>query len=740
VKKKILLGLFLGIIIGLFSVQAEESSFKKNISVVFDDSGSMAFDVRWAHANYALQTLVSLMDEGDILHIHYMNHSADDIALEIKKGQELNELLDVIRKKSVPDLLGAGETPIGSIKNGITNLSAADGLLKPNVIYDNWLVLITDGNEMSDDSGEKYANYVVDKTFDSGYKWVGVLDRQVANILKSTEIKYSTVILKIDDSNQDMLITSDMIGAPLIYKSAQVSEEFIQDKKIIQNMNDIATLISGRLEVETVKMQKNELVIQSNVPFYTLDILMQDSASKVSGIRDVDGEKIDVQIDFVPLNSPDDTVLGTKTLISDKNLYGSEIRITYKGEEALKSGEYTLEFEEDIESAKVTSFCFPAIQFIFDYYVSGVKVDKVFQEDRVSLEFIPIRSGTEEVIETLPENIVFAINLKCGNQFISFDGNTLRTNEFSIRSSTIEGNLTAEIPEIWLWSLNILENIDIAPETEKPGAREFSIEISQPNASVSYKEFENAEKVILIPKLNGERLSSDELKIGELSVVRIYNQNNELVNLDYSLEVVGDYYEFKPLYTGFKPNMPADTYKIEVKFTSKDHDGTPLFGFSEFTYSVGDSPIFIRYASYILTFLVVLALTVYLIGFIMKPRIDYKHYYFVKSYYDSIIDLDEPVKQEEFPLRVNVLKRFFTPFVREVGTSAELSLRAGKKPNHIYLAKESQKEGMVIEYFTLKGDLVGQRDLRLNLEQKLEYIELGKLITYQYTLKSTTKK
>lgn len=724
--------LLLCVLMSGFSIRAEEESFKKNISVVFDDSGSMAIDVRWAHANYALQTLVSLMDEGDILHIHYMNRSQDDISLEIKKGAELNALLDTIRTKSIPDLLGAGETPIDSIRVGINNLSNTDGLLKDNVTYDNWLILITDGNEMKGENGERLANYVVDESFDSGYKWVGALDRQIAMILKDKPISFSTVILKIDDSNQDMLITSDMIGSVLIYKSAQIGAEFLQDKKIIQNMNDIATLISGRLEVDTTEIKGKELKIASKVPFYTIDILIQDSNSRVSGIRDKNGNKIDVQIDNIPLRSPSDLVIGNKKLISDTNLYGSEIRLTYLGEEALMSGDYTIEFEDNVEQAKITSFCFPAIQFIFDYYVSGKKVDKVFQEDRVALEFIPVRSGTTEIIDNLPDNIQFAINLKCGNQFISFDGNSLRTNEFSIRSATIEGDLTAQIPDVWLWSLNILENIEIAPETEKPVPREFSIELSQTEASITYKDFENAPYVLIIPKLNGERLSQEELSKGEMSIVRIYGSNGELVDLDYTLESVDDYYQFKPNYSGFQPNLPSDSYKIEVKYTSVNIEQTPLYAFGEFSYTIGDAPFYIRYFVYILGFISSVLLMVYLVGFLFKPRIDYKHYYILKSYYDGIIDLDEPYKQDKFPIRINLLNRFLTPYKREEGRAEDLVLKAGKKANHIYVTKHSQKENMAIGSFVLKGDLVGQRDLRLNLEQKLEYIQNSKLVTYQY--------
>lgn len=731
-KKIVAIMLMLCLSYSVWTLNAEEESFKKNISVVFDDSGSMSFDVRWAHANYALQTLVSLMDEGDILHIHYMNRTQEDLSLVIQKGQPLNELLDSIREKSIPDVQGAGQTPIDSIRVGMENLGNSDGLQKAGVTYDNWLVLITDGNEMQDQSETKLVNYIPDDSFESGYKWVGILDREVADILKSSDLAFSTVILKIDDSNQDMLITSDMIGAPLIYKSAPIGDDVIQDKKIIQNMNDIATLISGRLEVTTNQQQGNKLVIESDVPFYTLDLLVQDSLGKVVGITDKDGNDIDIQIDNIPLKTPENLTIGTRNLISDTNLYGSEIRMTYRGDEALKSGQYTIVFEENVEKAKVAGFCFPAIQFIFDYYVDGVKVDKVFQEDRVSLEFIPVRSGTREVIEKLPENIQFSIDLRCGNQFISFDGNSLHTNEFSIRSSTIEGSLTAQIPEIWLWTLNIMENIDIAPAEEKPVPREFSIELDRKEATATYKDFDTAPVITITPKLNGDNLSEEEQAKGTLSIVRIYNQNGEMVDLNYELKNDGDHYTFRPIYTGFKPNLPSDTYKVEVKFTSAGITGEPIIAFSDFTYTIGDAPFYIRYFTYIVSVIVGILLIIYLIGFMIKPRIDFKHYHIVISKYNSIIDLDGPIEQEIIPIKVHALNRVLQPYRREVGKAGDLIIKAGGKANHIYIAKESQKEHMAIDSFELKGDVVGKRDLRLNMDQRLEHIVDGKLVTYQY--------
>ncbi len=233
--KKYLLVITL-LIIGLTVTHADaaEASYKKHVSVVFDDSGSMASDVRWAHANYALQTLVSVLDQGDILDIHYMNASNNDISIELGDETAITEVLGLIRSKSIPDSDGAGDTPIESISVGLSNLENDSAFMKEGVNYDKWLVLITDGDEMTDAKGQSYVNYKADSSFESGYKWVGILDRKIAGMLSASSADFSTVILKIGDTTQDMMLNSSMIGAPLIYKSASVSKDLIQENRSLR--------------------------------------------------------------------------------------------------------------------------------------------------------------------------------------------------------------------------------------------------------------------------------------------------------------------------------------------------------------------------------------------------------------------------------------------------------------------------------------------------------------------------
>lgn len=717
-------------------VNTAEQEYKKIVSIVFDDSGSMASDIRWSHANYALQTLVSLLDEGDILFLNYMNASEKDIVWEVQRGDSLDAILARIRDESYPDLEGEGETPIESVSNGINRLIPENNsLIRDNVIYKNWLILITDGNEMTDSDGEGYVNYVRDDSFDSGYKWLGVLDRKLASIIGNAPVDLNTVILKIGDSSQDMLITTSMVGSPLIYKSASVTVEDLADKQIVQNMIDISSLISGRLPITINSVESNRLTITSSVPFKSLDLLIQNSNGNVQAIYDSDGNEIEMEISATSMTAPESKTIAGKDLLTDVNLFGGSISLFNNKKEALKEGQYIIEFNTNVSTADFTGFCYPGIQFIFDYYVDGLPVEQVYQEEMVTLEFIPVREGTTEILENLPSSIEYNLEMKNGDQFLSFVEGTLKTNSFIIKDPVIQGSLTATIPEIWFWTLNVAEEIPIAPEESRPEDRVFTLEVTPTTNSVGYQNFDMAGSVYIVPKLNGERLTPEEFEIATLSMMRILDEEEQLTTFEYDLVKEVDFWQFKPSYIGFKPSMPAGQFTFELRCSSEAFEDINEYAFGEFVYIIGDASFFIRYMNYILLIMGVVIVGIYFIGLVLKPRLHQKEYVIRVEYYDSIIDLDAPIKVDKHTIKVNGFNRFFIPFVREVGHAGGFDISAGKKADYIYLSKNSQRIGMELGDLIISASNKGERKLRINVEQKLEFLEDEKLCIFKYSKK-----
>ncbi len=54
---------------------AESMYIRKIVSVVYDDSGSMRSQDRWANANYAMQMFCGMLNSEDQLYVTYMHRS-----------------------------------------------------------------------------------------------------------------------------------------------------------------------------------------------------------------------------------------------------------------------------------------------------------------------------------------------------------------------------------------------------------------------------------------------------------------------------------------------------------------------------------------------------------------------------------------------------------------------------------------------------------------------------------------
>ena len=75
------------VVAGVFPLQntigyASESSGRKIVTIVFDDSFSMANENRYSNANYAIQAFIALLNEEDELHLIYMSDAARQLAAQ----------------------------------------------------------------------------------------------------------------------------------------------------------------------------------------------------------------------------------------------------------------------------------------------------------------------------------------------------------------------------------------------------------------------------------------------------------------------------------------------------------------------------------------------------------------------------------------------------------------------------------------------------------------------------------
>ena len=221
------------------------TSPKKIISVVYDDSGSMAGE-RWTYANYSLQTLTSLLNTQDELYVTYMSDPSDAKKISLT---DIQDSVDKIRDKE-----DSHNTPEESIDTAVGKLESIKGT---DATTQYWLIIMTDGaiNEMSNESElQKKIDSVKNKKMDNG----------------------SSMYMDYLGMGDAWNIKADEANGLYSFKAT--------DDKILDVMKALANQISGRIEVDSsniTQVDKKTVKVHSELPLYSLSVLSQESDAKV---------------------------------------------------------------------------------------------------------------------------------------------------------------------------------------------------------------------------------------------------------------------------------------------------------------------------------------------------------------------------------------------------------------------------------------------------------------------------
>ncbi len=92
-----------------------EEAKERVVSLVYDDSGSMRNNDRWKYANYALQSLVALLDEKDKFSYVPIGKPNDPLNISLTKDKRQTEI-DWAWKTYLNTPFSAVETAMQSIK------------------------------------------------------------------------------------------------------------------------------------------------------------------------------------------------------------------------------------------------------------------------------------------------------------------------------------------------------------------------------------------------------------------------------------------------------------------------------------------------------------------------------------------------------------------------------------------------------------------------------------------------
>ena len=344
------------------------TSPKKIISVVYDDSGSMAGE-RWTYANYSLQTLTSLLNTQDELYVTYMSDPSDAKKISLT---DIQDSVDKIRDKE-----DSHNTPEESIDTAVGKLDSVKGT---DATTQYWLIIMTDGaiNGMSNEELQKKIDSVKNKKMDNG---------------SSMYIDY----LGMGDAWN---IKADEANGLYSFKAT--------DDKILDVMKALANQISGRIEVDSsniTQVDKKTVKVHSELPLYSLSVLSQESDAKVLSAKAEN--ELDVERN-ISLNATD-----LKNGIKKEKMFGNAAVIS-NGSKAIYQGDYTINFSKKVDVKNLTFLYEPAIEFIVNITKQGIKVDdpKTLKVgDKIDIEIVPVVPGIDTQISdsVLPKNTAFGV-------------------------------------------------------------------------------------------------------------------------------------------------------------------------------------------------------------------------------------------------------------------------------------------------------------------------------------------
>lgn len=362
---KIVITMMLAIIAMANIVFAADNFTKRIVSVVYDDSWSMADNKQdYAYANYALQNIVGFMNENDELHVVRMSNKTEYQTINLSSKEKKKENIAAIA--SWKDF--ANETPFEAIETAIDCLKERKSVYGTSDNIEYWLLVLTDGDfEGMPQDPQGYLEGVNDYMSDVKYEsiYVFISDKARANL--------RTIANNIP--NTTCIDSADKEG-------------------ICKALFEAAEKIYGRISIKgnDIKTNGNDISFDFPFPISKLTIYEQDQDANLSRTETADGNIISTNNIFEAkkVNEP---VLVSKIIeVKDNN-------------KSITSGNVKMFFESEADSSE------NKFQIMVDSAVSfeltpvdedGKKVENLNSYGSEDItEFIarPVNTYTGEIID-----------------------------------------------------------------------------------------------------------------------------------------------------------------------------------------------------------------------------------------------------------------------------------------------------------------------------------------------------
>ena len=368
------------------SACASSTQQKKIVYVVLDDSGSMKGD-RWSYANYAVQVLAGLMNEGDEMRLYGLN-SKNVYNIDLSAGGIAKSL------NSVSKLDCFGGTPFSRVKQAQQDIHSRK--IENGARY--WLFVISDGgyDEFNIGAGDQLRN-----------EFLKFAAEDIGNQHYPLEIAYFTI-----GTGANRIDTNTKIAAELSDKGIYCYHAE-REKDIVQEMAKVAERISGRSRVEGHDLNKVDgqtLEVTSSIPLFNFMALSQNNNAVLTTVTCSTGAALQVSR-TAPVSAPTPA-------------YGNALKANVFTVDAqtghIPPGTYTLTFSRNMDLGNVSVLCEPALQVV----LSMDDPATVTEGGKFEVSAKILEHGTQNVyqLNQLPKGSKLELQVQNGQNKVKKDG------------------------------------------------------------------------------------------------------------------------------------------------------------------------------------------------------------------------------------------------------------------------------------------------------------------------------
>ncbi|MGN4385539.1 vWA domain-containing protein [Bacillus cereus group sp. MYBKT111-2] len=645
-----------------------EEAKERVVSLVYDDSGSMRNNDRWKYANYALQSLVALLDEKDTFSYVPMSKPNDPLNISLTKDKRQTEIEGIGAWKTYLNTpFSAVETAMQSIKKE----ADIDGK------REFWLIVLTDGafNDLEKDKiGGK--EQILQKL------------AQFKKEMDAKKISLHPILITMEEDlgqqEKAQLNTFKEIWKKEINGVTMPSSG---EDGIVKSVNQVAALVANRdpfSSVESIvktKVVGKKVEITTPFPLKRMTLVRQSPSLPDYQVTQI-SKPLQLQSSF-SIHAP-----------GEAKLFGNIVHISTENEEVIKPGTYTIEVDRDIEKEGLQVLVEPALNYTVSTYD---KEDK----DRKNVE--EMYEDVTAVIEAKPTEL--PVQSSYFQAEVEIDGKQYamkwddKRHVFYYETKLTKGLVRGKVHMNIKGFYRQMKEFKIET-TKKP---KLSLQTVTKDYEEKVTNLENSKPFIIQPQLDDKPMTEEAVKKLLKSTGVTSKQS-----INYEIKQHGNQIYIYP-----RPHYSdtfnfTDTGTVEATIVVQDSKLPKVK--KDITLHIQNAPFYEKYA---LIFKFVIPITLLLLivgiivlGWIVRPRFHRKALLYYE--WDQEVAKDWLYQSEPELLKNKWWKHYFgIPYRAERKTVQSVTFIAKKGSKSIFVAKESQVVGMIIDGMFITEDEVG---------------------------------